>query len=192
MQNLSTETTPQTPEKRITKQYSESDKLKAVTLYITLGTLTAVASEMQMSRETLKTWKEQEWWKKYERQIKNEENALLSAKYRKIVQKTQDQILQRLDEGDTIVLKDGSQHKIPIKARELALIAAISTDKVIGIDKIQEDREETVSIEQRLVMLADEFKKFQHSKSKPVNILDVEVIQDGLQENQTQTEKVNA
>jgi transposase-like protein len=173
MSNLSTET----QEKRVTRQYSDTEKFKAVAVYINLGTLTATASELDIPRETLKDWKEKEWWKKYERQIKNEENALLSAKYRKIVQKTQDQILNRLEEGDTIVLKDGSQHKIPIKAKELAVIAAVSTDKILGIDKIQETREETVSIEQRLSMLAEEFKKFQHSKSKPVNIIDAEVIE---------------
>jgi transposase-like protein len=173
MQNLSTETTTEAPEKRVTRTYSDAERFKAVALYVNLGTLSAVASELQMSRETLKDWKEKDWWKQYERQIKNEENALLSAKYRKIVQKTQDQILERLEGGDTIVLKDGSQHKIPVKARELALIAAISTDKILGIDRIQETREESVSIEQRLTMLADEFKKFQHSKSKPVNIIDV-------------------
>jgi len=182
MQNLSTETTT---EKRVLRTYSDAERFKAVALYVNLGTLTAVASEMQMSRETLKDWKEKEWWKQYERQIKNEENALLSAKYRKIVQKTQDQIIERLEGGDTIVLKDGSQHRIPVKARELALIAAISTDKILGIDRIQETREETVSIEQRLTMLADEFKKFQHSKSKPVNIIDVEIT-NGVQETQTQ------
>lgn len=192
MQNLSTETQSEEPARRVTNTYTDSEKFKAVALYISLGTLTAVASEMQIPRNTIKEWKEKDWWKKYERQIKNEENSLLSAKYRKIVQKTQDQILNRLEEGDTIVLKDGTQHKIPIRAKELAVIAAVSTDKILGIDRIQETREETQSIEEHLKMLAEEFKKFQHAKSKPVNIIDAEVIQDGLQENQTQAQEVNA
>ena len=186
--------TPSNPEKRVVRQYTDTEKFKAVATYILLGTLTATASELQISRETLKDWKDKDWWKKYERQIKNEENAALSAKYRKIVQKTLDQIQERLDNGDSIVLKDGSIHKLPVKARELALIAAISTDKILNIDKIQEHREETVSIEQRLSLLAEEFKKFTGSKSKTPQIIDVEPIKEndhGLFQNlETQTEKV--
>lgn len=159
-------------------RYSEAEKFQAVALYVSLGSLTAVAKELAYPYETLKDWKAKDWWKQYERAIKSEENAALSAKFRKIVKKVQEQILDRLEDGDHVVLKDGSVIRVPVKAKELAIIGAVSTDKIIGLDSIQEHREETVSIEQRLNLIAEELKQMSYNKgrkSKP-DIIDVEPI----------------
>lgn len=169
---------------KIVTRYSEVEKLRAVATYIGLGKLSAVSTELNIPYDTLKDWKVKDWWKTYERQIKNEENAALSAKFRKIVNKVQEQILERLDNGDHHLTKDGEIVRVPVKARDLSVVGAISTDKVLNLDKTLDAKEETISIEQRLKMIAQELSSLTKSKREPV-IIDVEVT-NGLQTEETQ------
>ena len=176
-------------------RYTDNEKFQAVALYVSLGNLTATSKELNIPYDTIKDWKGKPWWKQYERNIKSEENAALSAKFRKIVNKVQDQIFDRLKDGDHYVLRDGSVIRVPIKARELAVVGAIAIDKVVDLDSLQENREEIVSIEQRLNLLAKELVEMVKGKKPKHETIDVLEVTNGLQETQsgeTQTKEVSA
>lgn len=174
-------------------RYSEQEKFKAVATYIGLGNLSATATELGFPYETLRTWKKQEWWKEYERAIKNEENAALSAKYRKIVKRVQEQLIDRLENGDEIVLKNGERIRVKVRAKDLALIGTVSTDKIIKLDESTEDKRDDLGVEARLKMLAKELVDLAKGTKKPINIIDVspEGEINGLQQKDQENEEIN-
>lgn len=162
----------------VIQRYTEPEKIKAVATYVALGRLTAVATELGIGYDTLKYWKKQEWWKQYERQIKNEENAHLSSRFRKIVNKVQEEILDRVDSGDHVVLKDGSVIRVPVKARDLAVIGAIAVDKVVKLDESLEEKGDDIGVEQRLKMLAKELVELAKGKNAKTPItIDIEEVE---------------
>jgi hypothetical protein len=181
---------PETPQetKRVTKTYSEGDKFKVLTTYTVLGSLIETAKETGVSLDTIKGWKKQAWWPRMMAQIKGEENAHLAARYRKVVQKTIDKLMERVEDGDVFVDKDGNERTIPIRGRDLAVIAGIATQQM---EKLDQDhvREDTLSVTERLTKIAEELVKM-HSKKRETITIDAEIV-NGLQENQTQTEEVS-
>jgi transposase-like protein len=181
---------------QIVVRYSEAEKIKAVATYIALGRLSSTAVETKIPYETLRHWKKQEWWKQYERMVKNEENAVLSSKFRKIASKVQDQILDRIEDGDHVVLRDGSVIRVPVKARELAVVGAIATDKILALDNTLEEKQEDMGIEQRLKLLAKELVDLASGKKKEPLTVDYEETKDGqtqeTQDQQTQTQVLDS
>lgn len=122
-------------------------------------------------------------------QIRGEENAHLAARYRKIVLKTQEKLLDRIEKGDIIVDKEGNHVNVPIRGRDLAVIAGIATQQMDKLDS-ETKHEDNLSITERLTKIAEELVKM-HSKKRIPETIDVEYV-DGLQENQTEAEEVNA
>lgn len=173
----------ETPEKRITRSYTEGDKFKVLTTYTVLGSLVDTAEETGVSLETIKGWKKQAWWPRMLAQIKGEENANLAARYRKVVQKTIDKLIERVDNGDIIIDKDGEERLVPIRGRDLAVIAGIATQQMEKLDQ-DNTREDTLSVTERLTKIAEELVKM-HGKKREPQIIDVEPDY-GLQENQAQ------
>lgn len=170
-------------EKRVTRSYTEADKFKVLTTYTVLGSLVDTATETGISLETIKSWKKQAWWPRMMAQIRGEENANLAAKYRKIVQKTQEKLLERIEHGDVVLDKEGDPVHVPIRGRDLAVIAGIATQQMERMDQ-ERETEDTLSVTERLTRIAEELVKM-HSKKREPEIIDVEPDY-GLQENQTQ------
>lgn len=160
--------------REVTK-YTESEKYRAVTTYIMLGTLTETSKQCGIPYETLKSWKTQAWWPRMLAQIRGEENAKISARYRNIVLKTQEKLLERVEHGDVVLSKDGSEQVLPIRGRDLAVIAGIATQQMERLDseRVQED---TLSITERLTKIADELVKMNGKKKEPLTI-DVEMVE---------------
>jgi tRNA threonylcarbamoyladenosine modification (KEOPS) complex Pcc1 subunit len=161
----------QIPEKRQVTTYSEGDKFKVLTTYLVLGSLAETAREFNMPLETLKSWKKQAWWPRMMAQVKGEENAKISARYRNIVLKTQEKLLERIEKGDITVGKDGSEVVLPVRARDLAIITGIATQQLSRMDETK-DHEDSLTVAERLTKIAEELVKMTKSKKIP-EIIDV-------------------
>ena len=94
---------------------------------------------------------------------------------RNIVLKTQEKLLERVEHGDIVLSKDGSEQVLPIRGRDLAVIAGIATQQMERLDseRVQED---TLSITERLTKIADELVKMNGKKKEPITI-DVEMVE---------------
>lgn len=178
-------------ERRVTKSYSESEKFKVVTTYIMLGTMTETSKETGVPYETIKSWKTQAWWPRMIAQVKGEENNKIAARYRNIILKTQERLLERVENGDVQLGKDGEQVLVPIKGRDLAVIAGIATQQVDRLDT-EKQHEDSLSVAERLTKIAEELVRMNGKKKQSITI-DAEVVEDGLQKETQirQTEEVN-
>lgn len=132
------------------------------------------AEETGIPLDTLKSWKKQAWWPRMMGQIRGEENALLAARYRKIVQKTQDKLLERVENGDITLGKDGDQVVLPVRARDLAVIAGIATQQMEKLDS-ENKQEDTLSVTERLTKIAEELVKM-HAKKRIPETIDAEYV----------------
>lgn len=165
----------ETTEKRVTRNYTEADKFKVLTTYTVLGSLVDTATETGISLETIKSWKKQAWWPRMMAQIRGEENANLASKYRKIVQKTQEKLLERIEHGDVTLDKEGNPVHIPVRGRDLAVIAGIATQQMERLDQ-EREHEDTLSVTERLTRIAEELVKM-HSKKREPETIDAEYVE---------------
>lgn len=162
-------------EKRVTNTYTEGDKFKVLTTYVMLGSLVETAKACDISVDTLKSWKKQAWWNRMLAQVRGEENAKISARYRNIILKTQEKLIDRIEKGDIQVTKDGQEIAIPIRAKDLAVIAGIATQQVERLDT-EKQMEDTLTVQERLTKIAEDLVKMQLKKKQPV-VIDAEIME---------------
>jgi hypothetical protein len=158
--------------------WSETQKIGAVTTYLASGnlSLTSVATEIPLA--TLNRWKVSPWWKQLTEDIRAEENLHLDAKLAKVVNKSVDQLLDRVERGDfQYDQRTGHMVRVPIKARDAAKITTDMIDRRQLLQGAKVDKaDSTKKIEDRLLRLADEFSRFAKSKVVQNEPLTIEMV----------------
>jgi len=138
---------------------SDSTKIEVVKTYLALGgnaTLTAAATKIPF--DTIKTWKTTNWWNQLVNDMRKAEKLELSAKTKKILDKSLDLVMDRLDNGDFFYdQKSGQLVRKPIPARELNKIAVDMIDQKFILDKATEEQVELSTNEEKLAKLAERF-----------------------------------
>lgn len=154
--------------------WSDNQRIGAVTTYLASGnlSLTSVATEIPLA--TLNRWKASPWWKELVEQIRSEENLVLDAKLAKVVNKSVDELLDRVEHGDyQFDQKTGKVIRIAIKARDAAKITTDMIDRRQLLQGRQNSQKDTSKVEERLLKLAEEFSRFAVARKIPVEIIDV-------------------
>lgn len=138
---------------------SDSTKIEVVKTYLALGgnaTLTAAATKIPF--DTIKTWKTTNWWNQLVNDMRKAEKLELSAKTKRILDKSLDLVMDRLDNGDFFYdQKSGQLVRKPIPARELNKIAVDMIDQKFILDKATEEQVELSTNEEKLAKLAERF-----------------------------------
>lgn len=171
------------------KHWTDRDKLKVIAAFSVLGNATKVEEVTGVPANTINYWKTCPWWfEEMEKLRKSEDDTMISG-YGRIMQKTIEQILNRIENGDVVILKNGEKTLKPISGKELAYISANATharQKIRG--EAIDNAVKQITMQERLQKLNEEFTRF--VKSKPV---DVEVISigDPNAEQNEETSEVN-
>ena len=145
--------------------WSDNQRIGAVTTYLASGnlSLTSVATEIPLA--TLNRWKVAPWWKEMVEQIRSEENLVLDAKLSKVVNKSVEQLLDRVEHGDyQFDQKTGQIVRVPVKARDAAKITTDMIDRRQLLQGRQNAQKDTSKVEDRLLKLAEEFTRFSKSR----------------------------
>ncbi len=148
-------------------EWSEVDKIRAVAVYLEIGTLTKTSDMTGVPVETLKNWKYSPWWNEVKSKIMGEQDEEMSARFTKIVKKAQKEVIDRIDKGDWIVLKDGRKDRIPLKAKDMQYVINSSIDKRQILNDRPTSRTENISMKEKLNRISEEFAKF--AKAKQIN-----------------------
>jgi len=152
--------------------YPDEKRIEVATLYACLGDPAACSDLSKVPIGTVKSWTKTPWFKLLLEEIRQENNEKLDAKFTQIVDKSQDLIIDRLENGDFHVLRDGSQVRKPINAKELAIVGAVTFDKrQIARNKptsISQSNQEGVVSEDKLKLLAKTFLELVNKKETPV------------------------
>lgn len=109
--------------------YPDSKRIEVTTLYAALGNVVRCAELAKIPECTIRSWKKQPWFVDLLREIREENNDKLDAKFTQILEKSLDLVEDRLDNGDPHVLRDGTIIRKPVAIRDLSIVNAISVDK---------------------------------------------------------------
>lgn len=142
-------------------QWPESKKIELVTTYLATGSLLMASGICKVPYTTCKHWKKQPWFKDMIANIRSEEKMELDAKVSKIVNKTLDVIVDRLDGGDYILdSKSGTVKRVPVKMRDAKSVMTDLFDKRQLLRNEPTSITESQTVDKRLEMLAERFEKF--------------------------------
>jgi len=106
-----------------------TDKLAAALAWLMTGSAEEAELLCGVPARTIREWTAQESWALFMEQARREKQAQLDSKFTAIIHKATDAILDRLENGDEVVAKDGSIHKKKVGIRDLAVVKAIAFDK---------------------------------------------------------------
>jgi hypothetical protein len=155
--------------------WSETTKIQAVAMYMEMPNMVKVSELLGVSVNTLRNWKMEPWWFEVKNKILAEQDDEITTKFTKIVQKAQDVVVDRLDNGDWVVLKTGESKRKPVSAKDAAYISNNAVDKRQLLNDRPTSRVEKLTVDEKLRKLADQFERF--TKAKEINAEHVSEIQ---------------
>lgn len=160
------------------KRWADSQKIEAVTTYLQLGNVTRTAEMLKIPRPTLMSWRQTEWWNTLEKELKSEENIVLSSTMKGLVDKGLQAVEDRLDKGDWIYdTKLGKAVRKPVSMKDALAVSTNLIDKRIAIANNENYTVANDSINEKLQKLKESFELM--AKAKPaVNVTDVVFIEE--------------
>lgn len=139
--------------------YSDAKKVEVVTTYLVLGKAPLVEAATGVPRGTIRTWKMQPWWKEMEAEIRSEEDMELDSKLSKIVDRTLDAVVDRIEHGDYILdSRTGSVKRVPVKMKDAHKVSIDLIDKRNLLRGKPTSRVEKIGVEDTMLKLAEQFK----------------------------------
>ena len=174
---------------------SDNKRIEVVTAYAVLGNVSKVSELSGISAPTIRQWRKEVWFKQLLDEIRDENDEKIDVKFNEIVEQSLDLITDRLQGGDYVVLKSGELIRKPVGVRDLALVAAITIDKRQLLRGKPTSRSETVTNQQQLERLAEQFTSLATKGKKPLEIQDVpytEVKRDHASQTRTTTEETSS
>lgn len=163
--------------------WSEKKKYEACCLWSSGMKMSQVSVETGVPYETIKQWRASTWWADIHKELQSEDKQQLDARLTKILDKTLDSILDRLENGEFVYdQKTGSLKRSPVKLRDATVAMNTVMDKRQLIRKEPTKIVESESTNQQLANLAKQFQEFvtgkkQEEKDKPLYI-EGETLQD--------------
>ena len=110
------------------RSYTDDQKINAAVLYAHKGTFCAVARDTGIPRTTLIGWSKQAIWDDAVVKARHQISEHILAQNLAIATKANEVVLDRLENGDSVVTKDGVI-SVPMKGRDAAVVGGIMQDK---------------------------------------------------------------
>lgn len=148
------------------KHWTDRDKLKVIAAYAVTNNASRCEELTGVPANTINYWKTLPWWFEEMEKLRKADDANMVSGYTKIIKQTIAKLEERIEQGDVVVLKDGSSVLKPVAAKDLSTIAANATDKRHKI--LHEQRENSVNsvtMADRLKQIEDQFIKFMTAKT---------------------------
>ena len=158
------------------KWWSDSQKLETVKTWLLTGNLRLTANVVKIPEDTVRRWAKTTWWAAIVDDLHQEDQLLLSARLKKIVDKSFDVIEDRLDKGDFVYdQKTGQMRRKPVNMRDAHKVGVDLVDKR---EKLLAGHGPMASEEQvadKLLVLAQRFAELAGAKRLEVNTIEGQV-----------------
>lgn len=179
--------------KKKTKPYEggwwdDKKKLEVVSTYQTTGSMPMTSAICNLPIQTIRNWRRTDWWKQYTEELQYEDNIQLDAKLEKILNKSLDAVLDRVENGDVMYdPRTGKQIRIPAKLRDVQKVTNDMVDKRQLLRKVNVKQEAEPAAQvtaDHLVQLAQAFAQFATGRqaAPEVNIIDAEAVAEATAE----------
>jgi G:T/U-mismatch repair DNA glycosylase len=158
------------------KPWPIDKKVEVVAQYLVLGNMKQVAALTGVDHSLIRTWKGQPWWAELEAEIRQTQNIEMDSKLSKIVDRSLDAVLDRVENGDFFY--DQKTGVIKRKPANLRDVAKVSTDIISKRELLRgnaTERKETtqISVNEQLKLLATEFAKWNSGKKSDIPLVEV-------------------
>ena len=117
------------------------------------------AAGRPIHRQTMYCWKRKPWWMKLQKEIRKAKGDEFDAMATEAIHKSVGAVIDRLDNGDYHLDKEGGLVRVPVKAKDAAVIGAVLYDKRALGRGDPTSKVERSSPEDSLKKLADAFLK---------------------------------
>jgi hypothetical protein len=153
--------------------YPDSVKQDALKLWLVTGNLSQVSTSMNIPYDTLKVWRHSKWWAELSQEIRTEGHLALSAKMQKIADKAMTETLDRLENGEPVVIqKTGEIVNKPVSMRDAHQVAVSFQDRALKLQNSPSDEAAQLAVHDRLTQLAEAFAKMAGTQKKK-EVIDV-------------------
>src|SRR3990167_752511 len=109
--------------------YSFNERLEVAVAWLMTCNVDETAALTGIPARTIRDWKSQSWWESVLGQAKSDKQKELDALWTKVIHSAATKLAERLETGDETTDKFGVTHHNPVKAKDLAFILAVTTEK---------------------------------------------------------------
>lgn len=110
-------------------KYDAEQHYEAAALFAVFGSLPAVEKRTGIPSRTLSDWRHSEWFGEIVKVVNEEREEEIRANFSEIILKAQDEIKDRVANGDEVLTKDGELRRVKMKGKDAAVVASIAFDK---------------------------------------------------------------
>ncbi len=141
-------------------KHTRADRYKAAAALVATGNSKAASRESGIPASTIRHWSQNDDdFLLMCQEIKTEFGEKIKYKFAEIINESADQTLDRLQNGDVIRdSKTGELVRVPVKAKELAIIGAVAFDKLRLAENQPTNIVQHENSEEHLKRLADQCK----------------------------------
>lgn len=165
------------------KWWSQPQKLEAVKTYLMTGNVALTASLLKIPEDTLRRWVRMPWWAEVVDDFKSQDELQLSAKLKKIVEKTFDVVQDRLEHGDFVYdQKTGQMRRKPVAMKDAHKVGIDLHAQREALLNKHAPRASEEAIDDKLNKLAAKFAAIVQGRQAPSEeVIDVQakMVQDG-------------
>lgn len=113
------------------RNYTPEERREVLKQYLLLGTFRAAAEATGTPENTIRSWKHlmREWWDRTQNELITEMEGEYRPGWVRVMGLAVEALKDRLEHGDTKLTKDGMV-KVPVSAKDTAVIAGIAADKL--------------------------------------------------------------
>lgn len=156
------------------KHWSDSQKIEAVQTYLALGQVNLTAAVLKIPEVTLRNWKSKDWWKEIEQELRHQDDLVLSSRLQKIINKSFEQVEDRLNNGDFIYdQKTGELKRKPVNMKDAHKVAVDLIDKREFLINKVPSQLSAEAIDDKLDKLAKKFAEIATAVKPVINVTDV-------------------
>ena len=168
----------------VKNSYSDAVRLKTLQVFAHTGSVTQTSRSEKIPIQTIETWRKTTWWKEKLQEVRNGEDDVLDAKLTSAVDKSVNEVLDRIENGETMYdPHTGEFRKVPAKLRDLTQAMNSVIDKRQLIRKQPTKIIQQASSALQLQQLADQFATFVTGKVTQENtppVITLEQDEDGV------------
>lgn len=111
------------------RSYNREFKIQAAYHFIVTGSGSKTAERMQVDKMLISQWKDSDWWPIATAAARRVFSREIEGKMAETMLLAQEAIVDRLQNGEIKIGRDGEEKRIPVSAKDAAVILSIGFDK---------------------------------------------------------------
>lgn len=113
-------------------KYTDEDRRRVAVEFALVGNMRRVSKVVGIPERTLTDWRRSEWFDELLEEVRSETDDIILANQERIIEMAHKELADRIQGGDHHLVKVGSDYevkRVPVKAKDLAVIGGVAYDK---------------------------------------------------------------